>query len=61
MLILVIMLCYYGEMLSNLFPKAEAIPQRCSVKKVLEISENLQENACARASFLVKLQACNFI
>ena len=32
--------------------------QRCSVKKVfLEISENLQENTCARVSFLIKLQS----
>ena len=32
--------------------------QRCSVKKVfLEISQNLQENICARVSFLIKLQA----
>ena len=36
----------------------EALVQRCSVKKVLlEISHNLQENICARASVLVKLQA----
>ena len=34
----------------------------CSVKKVfLEISQNTQENTCARVSFLTKLQACNFI
>ena len=32
--------------------------QRCSVKKMfLEISQNLQENTCARVSFLIKLQA----
>ena len=32
--------------------------QRCSVKKVfLEISQNSQENICARASILIKLQA----
>ena len=31
---------------------------RCSVKKMLlEISQNSQENTCARASFLIKLQA----
>ena len=31
---------------------------RCSVKKgVLRISQNSQENACARDSFLIKLQA----
>ena len=42
----------------------EAVVQMCSVKKVfLEISQNLQENTCARVSFLIKLQAgiCNFI
>ena len=34
----------------------EAVIQRCSVKKVfLEISQNSQENACARISFLVTL------
>ena len=32
--------------------------QRCSVKEVfLEISQNPQENTCARVSFLIKLQA----
>ena len=32
--------------------------KRCSVKRVfLEISQNLQENTCARASFLIKLRA----
>ena len=31
---------------------AEAVAQRCSVKKVfLEISQNSQENACARVFF----------
>ena len=31
---------------------SEAVVQRCSVKKVfLEISQNLQENTCARAFF----------
>ena len=35
----------------------EAVFQRCSVKKVfLEISQNSQENTCARVSFLIKLQ-----
>ena len=35
-----------------------ALAQRCSVKKVfLEISQNSQENTCARASFLIKLKA----
>ena len=38
--------------------KLEAVAQRCSVKKVfLEISQNSQENTCARVSFLIKLQA----
>ena len=35
--------------------------QRCSVKMLnkvfLEISQNSQENTCARVSFLIKLQA----
>ena len=35
-----------------------AVAQRCSVKKVfLQISQNSQENTCARVSFLIKLQA----
>ena len=43
---------------SNHNATAEAISQRCSVKKVfLEISQNSQENTSARVSFLSKLQA----
>ena len=39
-------------------PLPEAVARRCSVKKVfLEILQNSQENTCARASFLIKLQA----
>ena len=35
---------------------SEAVSQRCSAKKLfLEISQNSQENTCARASFLIKL------
>ena len=34
--------------------QTEAVAQRCSVKKLfLEISQNSQENICARASFLI--------
>ena len=46
---------------------SEAVVRKCSVKKVLKklskISQNLQENTCARFSFLLKLHAwvCNFI
>ena len=43
-----------------LFPNlpAEALIRRCSGKKVfLEISQNSQENTCARDPFLIKLQA----
>ena len=37
---------------------SEAVAQRCSVKKLfLEISQNSQENTCARVSLLLKLQA----
>ena len=36
----------------------EAVAQRGSVKKVLlEISQNSQENTCARVAFSIKLQA----
>ena len=36
----------------------EAVAQRCSLKKVfLEISQNSQENTCARVPFVIKLQA----
>ena len=52
------------ELLSIFFRKPitrntpEAVVQRCSIKKVfLEISQNPQQNTCARVSFLIKLQA----
>ena len=36
----------------------EVVTWRCSVKKVfLEISQNSQENVCARVSFLINLHA----
>ena len=36
---------------------SEAVTRRCSVKKkFLKISQNSQQNACARAFFLIKLQ-----
>ena len=36
----------------------EPVAQRCSVKKMfLEISQNSQENTCAKVSSLIKLQA----
>ena len=36
----------------------EAVAWRCSVKKMfLEISQNSQENVCARVLFLIKLHA----
>ena len=42
------------------FTNLEAVVRRCSVKMVLlEISQNSQENTCARVSFLIKLH--NFI
>ena len=42
---------------------SEAVAQRCSIKKVLEIVQNSHENTCVRVSFLIKLQGetCNFI
>ena len=41
--------------------KTEAVARRCSVKKMfLEISQNSQENTCARVSFLIQFN-CSFI
>ena len=41
------------------FKNIETVVQRCSVKKLfLEISQNSQENACARVSYLIKLKKC---
>ena len=38
------------------YTDSEAVARGCSVKKVfLEISQNSQENACARVSFLIRL------
>ena len=37
--------------------RSEAVVQRCSVKRMLQISKNSLENTCARVSFLIKLQA----
>ena len=57
---------FMNELFFNIAEKhvtdfVEAVIQRCSVKKVfLEISQNLQENTCARVSFLIKLQASDF-
>ena len=43
---------------SKLSDLPEAVAQMCSIKKVfLEISQNSQENTCARVSLLIKLQA----
>ena len=40
----------------RLFLLTETVVKRCSVKKVLlEISQNLQENTCARISFFDKV------
>ena len=37
-------------------------PEVFCIKSVLEISQNSQENICARVSFLIKIQVsgCNF-
>ena len=49
----------FHKTLKNLsLDASEAVAQRCSIKKLLlEISQNSQENTCARVSFLTKLQA----
>ena len=42
----------------DFFKDLGAVVQRCSVKEVfLEISQNSQQSSCARACFLIKLQA----
>ena len=41
----------------NIWKQPEAVGRSCSVKKVLlQISQNAQENTCARVSFLITLQ-----
>ena len=48
----------YSAVSDDLLECIEAVIQRCSVKQVfLEISQNLQEDTCARVSFLIKLKA----
>ena len=48
----------YSAVSDDLLECIEAVIQRCSVKQVfLEILQNLQEDTCARVSFLIKLQA----
>ena len=49
---------YYGKSPKKVLDGAhlEAVVQRCSVKKVfLTLSQNSQENTCARVSFLIKI------
>ena len=48
-----------GNQFSNIQnQQTEAVAGRCSVKKVfLEISQNSQENTCAKFSFLIKTLA----
>ena len=49
-------------MLFAVFSNYRSSHQRSSVKKVLlEISQNSQENTCAKVSFLIKLQALPLI
>ena len=51
-----------AQVMKNSFYLIQAVTRCVLWKKVfLEISQNSQENTCARASFLIKLQACNFI
>ena len=46
-----------NRVLKSSFAMTEAVVWRCSAEKVfLEILQNLQENTCARVSFLIKLQ-----
>ena len=50
-----------GDMFSRYFQTTVAV-RRCSIKKLLEILQNSQENTSTGVSFLIKLQAtCSFI
>ena len=52
-----VIMCYDDEMVNS-----EAVELRCSVRKVFsEISQNSQENTCARFSFLMMLQALGLL
>ena len=56
--VFVVQRCDFTKTLLQSCVFVEAVGQRCSVKKAfLEISQNSQENTCARVSFLLKLQA----
>ena len=47
----------FCKFVKNVVLNVEAVVQRCSIKKVfLKISQNSQENTCARVSFLIKSQ-----
>ena len=55
----------FETLVKSKLEKTEAVVRRSSVKKMfLKISQNSQENTCARASFLTKLQSilvqCHF-
>ena len=63
-LIIIILSVTLNMKVNGIEQLSEAVAQRCSINKVfLEILQNLQENTCASASFLIKLQAeaCNFV
>ena len=48
--------------LKGCLTKPEAVVQRCSAKKVfLKISQNSQENTCARISFLIKFRPATLL
>ena len=50
-----------AEKKNQMFFGAKSVTRYCSTKKVLlKILQNLQENNCARVSFLIMLWANNF-
>ena len=50
------------RIIGTLFSYLQKQPLDVFIKiDVLKILQNSQENTCARVSFLIKLQACNFI
>ena len=52
---------YLRKLILDDFNVQKQAPEVFYKKVFLKVSQNSQENTCARISFLIKLQACTFI
>ena len=52
---------YLRKLILDDFTVQKQAPEVFYKKVFLKVWQNSQENTCARISFLIKLQACNFI